>query len=159
MAVAVSKRLADLNGADGSVGRPLRADVERLVTACDIATRDARRLLHDLRDDDRLGAETSISRRVEEVVLEWQTRTALQARVDAADGGGRGRPAGPSWCTRRAASLPRPWTTRTGTAGRSTSWCGCSRATAGWTWPSSTTGRASTRRRTWPTWAGPGTTG
>ncbi len=79
MAVAVSKRLAA--APDHDAQGPLRTDVERLVTACDIASRDARRLLHGLRDDGARSAVTSISRRVEEVVLEWQTRTALRARV------------------------------------------------------------------------------
>lgn len=75
MAVAVRRRLAD-GGADATV----QADVDRLVTACDIATRDARRLLHDLRDD-RAGETTSVFRQVEQAVLEWQTRTAGEVSV------------------------------------------------------------------------------
>lgn len=79
MAIAVSKRLAD----QGAEPR-LQQDAERLVTACDIATRDARRLLNGLREDDRPRATASVSRQVEQVVLEWQTRTAVPARVRAA---------------------------------------------------------------------------
>lgn len=76
MAIAVSRRLSRAD-----VEPRLRDDAERLVTACDIATRDARRLLHDLRHDG--GGETcSVVRRVEQVVLEWQTRTAVDARVE-----------------------------------------------------------------------------
>lgn len=76
MALAVSKRL-EAGGADDRT----RGDASQLVTACDIATRDARRLLNGLRDGDDARPTSSISRRLEQVVLEWQTRTAVPARV------------------------------------------------------------------------------
>ncbi len=75
MAVAVRRRLAS-----GTDGAQLLDDADRLVTACDIATRDARRLLHDLRDDPAAET-TSVFRRVEQTLLEWQTRTAGSVRV------------------------------------------------------------------------------
>jgi signal transduction histidine kinase len=78
MALAVSKRLR----ADGAEPA-LRDAADRLVMACDIATRDARRLLHGLRDDGEQAETTSVSRRLEQVVLEWQTRTATPAHVEA----------------------------------------------------------------------------
>jgi signal transduction histidine kinase len=75
MALAVRRQLAE-----ASSDAHLRADADRLVTACDIATRDARRLLRDLRDDQPEDA-TSVFRRIEQSVLEWQTRTAGEVRV------------------------------------------------------------------------------
>jgi signal transduction histidine kinase len=64
----------------------VRADAEHLVTACQIATRDARRVLHDLRDGD--SAEVGLAVAIERVVVEWQTRTGqhvdLHADLDAA---------------------------------------------------------------------------
>jgi signal transduction histidine kinase len=78
MAIAVSRRLTA-----GGAEPGLRTDADRLVTACDIATRDARRLLDDLRHDGEQAATTSISRRLEQVVLEWQTRTAVRALIEA----------------------------------------------------------------------------
>jgi signal transduction histidine kinase len=75
LALAVAKRLTEQE-----VEPRLRADADRLVTACDIATRDARRLLHDLRSP--LDSETAqVWTHVEQVVLAWQTRTAGAAEV------------------------------------------------------------------------------
>ncbi len=77
LAIAVAKRVAAV-----AAGEPgLRGDADRLVVACEIAARDARRLLDGMRSDDA-GETCSVSRRVNDVVLEWQTRTGCRVDLD-----------------------------------------------------------------------------